>query len=131
VDKPPLDFDTLAVGDTFGPLDYVLTQEKMELYRRAVSDPQAAFATIASKDYAVLLRTRYDLGRVVNAKHESRYSRPPEIGALIRTSGRLADKYERRGHRFIVMETTSREGADEVLVESRTTLMLGTPKEAA
>jgi hypothetical protein len=86
VDKPPLDFDIVAVGDGFGPLDYVLTAEKLDLYRRAVSDPEAAFATIASKDYAVLLRTRYELGRVVNAKHESRYFRPPEIGSQIRTS---------------------------------------------
>jgi hypothetical protein len=131
VDKPPLDFDTVAVGDDFGSLDYVLTAEKMELYRRAVSDPGAAFATIASKDYAVLLRTRFELGRVVNAKHESRYFRPPEIGSQITTSGRLADKYERRGHRFIVMETTSTDEAGEVLVVSRTTLMLGTPKEAS
>jgi hypothetical protein len=130
VDKPLLDFDSVAVGETFGPLDYVLTDEKMELYRRAVSDPSATFATIASKDYAVLLRSRYELGRVVNAKHESRYSRPPEIGALISTQGRLIDKYERRGNRFIVMETTSTGGAGEVLVVSRTTLMLGNPKEA-
>ena len=129
--KPLLDFGTVTVGEELGPLDYELSAEKMELYRRAVSDPDAAYPTIASKDYAVLLRTRYDLGRIVNAKHESQYSMPPRVGGRIETRGRVTDKYRKRDNSFIVVETVSTDEAGAELVRSRTTLMLGKPKEAA
>jgi hypothetical protein len=126
--KPIFDFDAAVVGDEYGPLEYTLTPEKLELYRRAIGDPEAVFATIASKDYANLLRTRYTLGEVVNARHETRYHRPPEVGDRVRITGRLVDRFVKRERPFIVVETISTDAAGEVLVESRTTLALGRPK---
>jgi hypothetical protein len=126
--KPEFDYDAAEVGEEYGPLEYTLTAEKLELYRRAIGDPEAIFATIASKDYANLLRTRYTLGEVVNARHETRYHRPPEVGERVRITGRLVDRYVKRDRPFIVIETISRDAAGEALVESRTTLALGRPK---
>jgi hypothetical protein len=103
---------------------------KLELYREAVSDPDAIFATIASKDYAHLLRTRYVLGDVVNARHETRYHRAPQLNDEIRTTGRLVDRYIKRERQFIQVETISTDQSGAVLVESRTTLALGRPKTA-
>ena len=126
--RPPLVFTDLVVGEEYGPLEYELTADALELYRTAVGDPGATFATIASKDYVTLLRTRYTTGDVVNAHHESRYHRPPAVGSRIQVRGRLADRYVRRERQFIVIETVSRNEAGEVLVESRTTLALGRPR---
>lgn len=128
-EKPLLRFDSVSAGETFGPLEYSLTQEKLDLYRRAVGDPSAVYATVASKDYVTLLRTRYSMGEIVNARHRSRYLRPPEVGATIRTSGRVVDSYEKRGRRFIVVETTSVDETGRTLVISETTLMDGTARD--
>lgn len=128
-EKPLLRFDSVSAGETFGPLEYSVTPEKLELYRRAVGDPSAVYATIASKDYVTLLRTRYSVGRMVNARHRSRYLRPPEVGATISTSGRIVETYEKRGRWFIVVETTSVDETGRTLVISQTTLMDGTPRQ--
>ncbi len=129
-DRPMLDYDRLQLGEVFGPIVYRLTPAKLDLYREAVSDPEAIFATIASKDYANLLRTRYILGDVVNARHDTRYYHTPRPGGEIRTTGRLVDRYVKRDRQFITVETISTDEAGDVLVESRTTLALGRPKPA-
>jgi hypothetical protein len=128
--KPSLDFDRIQVGETFGPLEYSITAEKLELYRQAVEDPDAVFATIAAKDYSTLLRTRYTVDKIVNARHQSQYLIPPAVGTTIRTSGQIVDKYEKREHKFLVVETRSVDEAGRTLVISRTTLMDGAPRES-
>ncbi len=110
-DRPMLDYDRLQLGEVFGPIVYRLTP-------------------IASKDYANLLRTRYILGDVVNARHDTRYYHTPRPGGEIRTTGRLVDRYVKRDRQFITVETISTDEAGDVLVESRTTLALGRPKPA-
>ena len=127
-ERPLLDYEKLEVGEEYGPIEYKLTAAKLDLYRMAVSDPDAIFATIASKDYANLLRTRYTLGEVVNARHETRYHHPPALNEVIRTSGRLVNRYLKRERPFIVVETVSSGEGGRLLVESRTTLALGRPK---
>ena len=52
------------------------------------------------------------------------------MGETITTSGKLADKYVRRGRVYIVMETRSVGADGRELVRSKTTLMLrGVTKE--
>jgi hypothetical protein len=119
-----LDFETIDVGEEYGPLSYVLTSEKLATFRQVVGDPEAVFPTIASKDYANLFSTRYEQPGFVNAKHESWYLSPPDEGETITTTGRLADKYVRRGRAYLVVATRS-VGADQrPIVRSKTTLTL-------
>jgi hypothetical protein len=130
---PVLDFETIDVGEEYGPLSYVLTAEKLATFRSVIGDPEAVFPTIASKDYANLFSTRYEQPGFINAKHESWYQSPPHEGETITTTGRLADKYVRRGRAYLVLETCS-VGADQrEIVRSKTTLMLRgyQPKEEA
>lgn len=121
---PVLEFDALEVGEEYGPLEYVLTDEKLSTFREVIGDPEAVYPTIASKDYSNLVRTKYEETGFINAKHESWYHSPPSPGERITTSGRLADKYVRRGRAYIVMETRSVGSDGRELVRSKTTLML-------
>lgn len=121
---PTLDFDEIQVGEQYGPLEYVLTPEKLETFRKVVGDPDAVYPTIASKDYSNLLRSKYDEVGLINAKHESWYSSPPRPGERITTRGHLADKYVRRGRAYVVVETHSVGDDGRQLVRSKTTLLL-------
>jgi hypothetical protein len=127
---PVLDFETIDVGEEYGPLSYVLTAEKLATFRSVIGDPEAVFPTIASKDYANLFSTRYEQPGFINAKHESWYQSPPAVGETITTSGRLADTYVRRGKAYLVMETRSVGEDGRELVRAKTTLLVRgyTPK---
>ena len=45
--------------------------------------------------------------RVPNMGHDSEYFKPPVAGKRITISGRIADKYIRRGNAYIVVEATA------------------------
>ena len=118
-------FENLEVGEEFGSITYRLTEEKLQRYRDAVEDPDTTLATLASKDYSHLPRQKYARRTWVNAGYEAWFESPPEVGELLTTTGRLADKYERRGHEYIRVETVT-VGEDGIpRVRALTTLMLG------
>jgi hypothetical protein len=123
--RKPLRFEDVRRGEQLAPLRYVLTEEKVRQFRAAVQDPEAAFPNLAAKDYAYALWTTYETSLVINARHEAWYSRPPMIGETIIVSGNVADKYERRGRQFIVVETRSLGANGDEICRGQTTLMLG------
>ena len=94
---PRFVYDEVQIGEELGSYEYLLTQEMVDLYRKAVADPDAVFPTIAVKHDATSLSLAYnDQTGSVNAGNEIELHNPPVPGKKIRVTGRIHDKYIRR-----------------------------------
>ncbi|MBI3826064.1 MAG: hypothetical protein HY294_08710 [Candidatus Rokubacteria bacterium] len=105
--RKPLDWEKLAIGQTFEAWSYVLTQEMLDEYRKGVLDAEAPFPTIAHKvDVAAYNRAHKDAGSV-NARCAFHCYNPPIPDKRITVHAWIADKYRRRGKTYIVTEAVS------------------------
>ncbi|CAI8012945.1 hypothetical protein GBAR_LOCUS8253 [Geodia barretti] len=75
---PLFDYNEVQVGEELGSYEYLLTQEMVDIYRRAVDDPDAVFPTIAVKHDATSLALAYDdQTGSINAGNEIDLYNPP------------------------------------------------------
>ena len=122
-------YDDVQVGEELGSYEYLLTQEMVDLYRRAVDDPDAVFPTIAVKHDATSLSLAYDdQTGSVNAGNEIELHNPPVPGKTIRVTGRIHNKYVRRDKPYLVIEATATD-EDGRLIEKMRTYQLKKPEE--
>jgi hypothetical protein len=64
------------------------------------------------------------IGTNIRAKQMFRFFTPVTVGTRVHGVGRLAEKYERRGRRFVVMEGLFTDGKGRQLVLDRRTQMI-------
>jgi hypothetical protein len=101
-------WESIPIGDDLGSLDYVLTDKMMSDYRRVVDNPHAAYPTVAARHPANLFYRKYAaVMRVPNMGHDCEYFNPPIPGKRITITGRIADKYIRRGKTYLIVEATA------------------------
>lgn len=113
-------WEALQVGEELPSYEYLLTQEMLDAYRRVVENPNAAYPTIAGRHPDHCFRNRYaDQMRLPNCGQESEYFQPPVPEKRIRVTGRIADKYIRRGKAYVVVEATSVDEDDHPIETSR------------
>lgn len=113
-------WESIPVGDDLGTLDYVLTEQMVSDYRRVVDNPHAAYPTVAARHPANLFYRKYaSVMRVPNMGHDSEYFNPPVAGKRITITGRVADKYIRRGHAYLIVEATAVDEDGRLIERSR------------
>ncbi len=113
-------WQAIPLGDDLGSLDYVLTAQMIADYRRVVDNPDAAYPTVAARHPANLFYRKYAaVMRVPNMGHDSEYYNPPVADKRITISGRIADKYIRRGNAYIIVEATAVDEDGRLLEKSR------------
>ena len=128
-DLPLFVYNEVEIGEELGSYEYLLTQEMVDLYRRAVDDPDAVFPTIAVKHDATSLSLAYDdQTGSVNAGNEIDLYNPPLPGKKILVTGRVHDKYTRREKPYLVIEATATD-EDGRLIEKMRTYQLKKPEE--
>ena len=113
--REPLDWDSLEVGETFERYDYVLTAEMIDMYRKGVMDPEAAFPTISHKVDVKQYTKKYRDNGSVNARCAFHCYNPPIPGKRITVTAWIADKYLRRGKNYIVTEAVSVDEAGRLI----------------
>lgn len=123
--KRPFSFEEAEVGEELRALSYEVTAGKLDAFRAATTNPRASMITIAAKEYAYLLWAVYEEVMSINAKHEAWYSKVPTVGDVITARGRIADKYVRRGRRYLVVETRSTDQTGDEICRNRVTLLIG------
>ena len=126
---PLFDYDAVQIGAELGSYEYLLTQEMVDLYRRAVDDPAAVFPTIAVKHDATSLSLAYDdQTGSINAGNEIELHNPPVPGKKISVTGRIHNKYVRRDKPYLVIEATAVD-EDGRLIEKMRTYQIKKPEE--
>jgi len=119
------DYETAEIGEEPGSFDYVLTQEMLDNYRRAVEDPDANFPTIAARHDSTALGMLYEgYAGPVNSGNEVEFHNPPIPRRRIKVTGRIADKYQRREKPYLVIEATAVDDDGHILEKTRTYQML-------
>ena len=113
--REPLDWDSLEVGETFERYDYILTAEMIDMYRKGVMDPEAAFPTISHKVDVKQYTKKYRDNGSVNARCAFHCYNPPIPGKRITVTAWIADKYLRRGKNYIVTEAVSVDEAGRLI----------------
>ena len=113
-------WESIPVGDDLGTLDYVLTAQMVADFRRVVDNAHAAYPTVAARHPANLFYRKYAaVMRVPNMGHDSEYYNPPVAGKRITISGRVADKYIRRGNTYLIVEATAVDEDGRLIEKSR------------
>jgi hypothetical protein len=118
-------YQRLVVGEQLGHLEYLVTPEKLALFRDAVEYPEALFPSIAVKEYLRVLRNKYGSVDFISARHTDRYFHPPIPDKRVQVTGWVRDKYQRRGRDWLVVETFAVDEDGRELVRSEHTFLIG------
>ncbi len=79
-------YDALPIGAQLGHLEYVITEDKLALFRESVEFAEAYFPSIAVKEYIAVLTRKFGDIPIISAKHKERYYSPPKMGRRIQVS---------------------------------------------
>jgi hypothetical protein len=118
-------YQKLSIGEQLAHLEYLVTEDKLRLFRDAVEYPEASFPSIAVKEYIEVLTRKYGQVAVISAKHKDRYFSPPRPDKRIQVTGWVRDKYQRRGRSWLVVETFAVDEDGREIVRSEHTFLIG------
>jgi hypothetical protein len=100
---------------TYGPVEFTLQKDHVAAFARAVdADPDAGVPPTYAAVYALATTApllfadpdaRVDYAHLVHAEQEFEWERHPEVGDVIKATGRVTSDSERRGMRFLGFET--------------------------
>jgi acyl dehydratase len=137
----PIPWDELEIGTETGRVELTLTDEMIDEYLASMDsdhpwftgDERASGGRTAPPDLVPKLAMtalfqdyiQRDIGPNIRAKQAFKFLAPVRPGMRVKAVGRLVEKYERRGKRFITLEAlfTDEQGTPLVL-DRRTQLVL-------
>ena len=112
-------FDELGIGDTFGPVDILADAQTVKRYCDEMKDrnpiylkaspfgepvvpPMFSAALLAQR----VIGTRYDAHATVPTKLIQKNINPAKVGKRLILTGKLIDKYIKRGLEYAVIESS-------------------------
>ncbi len=135
-DKPVLRYEAVEAGQRLGPIRYRVDPELVRSHLQAVGQPMPAFLTdpataapliepgIYARNYMRLLRADFRVEGAIHARAELALKRPARAGQLLTVTGRVAEKYFRRGRPYVVLESATFDENGEEVSRERNTLLL-------
>ncbi len=117
-EKKPMVFEQMPLGEEYAD-EYVLTPELAQEYAVGIEDyhswylEQSPFGgpianpILIVAQHARLFKTIYATAGNVHTRHETQFLNPARIGKTIKISGKLVDKYIKRGREYLVVECRS------------------------
>ena len=120
-------------GEILGPYRYKLTTE---LARFVASDiGQESFETnalgeaiapscVTDNDYVNLWGQDFIAKEAVHAKAEHHYLHPPVIGKELIVTGKISDRYNRKGRDYLIFESVTRDEDGTEIVRSKNALLI-------
>ncbi len=120
-------FHDVDVGTDFGGFEYTLSEELVRRHLEATrqepypSGDGERFAPVSllASDGIRLAETQFDIAESVHAGQRLDVVNLPIVGTTVTVSGRLVEKFERKGRYYSVVETVSRDDRGRVLVRGR------------
>jgi len=133
-------WEEIEIGEVTGSVDFVVTTEMADEYIAAVgmqSSHIAALNTSAGRFVPVdmvcklsmrELFTKFTVGQLgpnLRAKQTYRFVHPIRVGTRVSAVGRVTDKYERRGKRYLTLHATFvDESGQSLVVDERAVILL-------
>lgn len=98
-------FRGVPLGQQLGFLEYLVTPESLDSYRKAVDYGEAAYPNIVAGECLAITVQKMKIGAFDSVTHCDRYFRPPEPGRRVQVTGWLREKGQRRGVEQALVET--------------------------
>jgi hypothetical protein len=122
-------YDEVEIGHDIGTLEIVLDQqtvaERIALVRWADERPVQQGLAPPGITISQHSRMKFDalpqLRVSIWSRSEHEFLRPFKVGETVTVSGRVVEKYAKRGRNYMVTELETRNQAGEVLLRSRET----------
>ena len=134
-----ISYEGVTVGEEFISDDFLIKPEDVETFAFAVDDHDAWYFAdeptpfggnithpVLLGNQALFMRHgKYIVPAGLHAKMQYEFVEPIRVGMLVRTRGKLIDKYEKRGRHYMVTEFATRdEETGTLLVRGQFTQML-------
>ena len=125
-------FAEVKVGVPYPEKKFKVTEEAVRAYLAAVEDDLLLYVDelLVPPAYAAVF-TRWEAltgeqleDGTVHAKQEFRYLKPIHWGDILTLRGRVEEKMEKRGLKFVVQKVEAFNGAGDLAVESKITIIL-------
>ena len=125
-------FAEVQVGVPYPEKIFKVTEEAVRAYLAAVEDDSPLYVEeqlVPPAYAAVYTRLEALTGEqledgTVHAKQEFRYLKPIHWGDILTLRGRVEEKMEKRGLKFVVQKVEAFNGAGDLAVESKITIIL-------
>ena len=122
-------FHDLPVGTDMGSIEYTISEERVARHLRATHQtpyPESggerlAPVSILASDGIWLAESQFDISESVHAGQRLEILNVPMVGSRVKVSGRVADKFEKGGRQFVVMDVVSEDDRGRVLARGRMT----------
>ena len=131
----PLRYETIPVGHAVGPLDYVVPRDFNQRRLAAFSgqdlgecfkadDGEFVEPSFLYGQHSWVMRKHFSWAGSVHAKCDVALEAPVRPGDRIHVTGRIADKYERRGGRYAVFEMATVDDDGRLVCTVRNSMLL-------
>ncbi len=132
-DRIPMRAENLRDGMVLGPIYYVVSGDQVSAFARALNSGNPLFKpgapertqfappTMRLNDYALLIAAHFRGGSGgVHAKHKCELFEPMRVGQTIKTSGRIARTWRKRGKFYFELEYEARDAETDRLMTRQT-----------
>jgi acyl dehydratase len=141
-EKQPMVYEQIPLGEEYED-EYVLTPELARDYAEGIEDDnpwyleQSPFGRpianpiLILAQHARLFKTKYVTAGNVHTRHETQFINPAYLGKTIKVSGKLVEKYVKRGRAYLVMECRSVDEDGVEICRDRRTIITTYEKRSA
>jgi len=115
-----LQYADIVVGEDFGPIVQIFSETLVGQYCVDWADQNPLYLETSPYGYrlapitydsgrlgADLLGTKFNIGRTIVTKTAQKNLRPVALGQSVKTTGRVEEKYVKRGYEYVVVSYTS------------------------
>jgi acyl dehydratase len=131
----PLRYETIPIGKVIGPFAYFVPRDFNQRRLAAFSGQDMSACFMAEEgefaepsflygQHSWVMRRHFSWAGSVHAKCDVTLEAPVRPGDRIHVTGRIADKYERRGGRYAVFEMTTVDDDERPLCTVRNSMLL-------
>jgi acyl dehydratase len=137
VEFKTISYEAVQVGEEFMSDDFLIKPEDVETFAFAVDDhhpwyfKESPFGgpvvhpTLTGNQALLMRHCKYIVPAGLHAKMQFEFIEPIRVGMRVRSSGRVMDKYEKRGRHYMVTQFETRdEDTGIVLTRGQFTQMI-------
>ena len=137
VEFKTISYEAVQVGEEFMSDDFLIKPEDVETFAFAVDDHlpwyfkdspfggPVAHPTLLGNQALLMRHSKYIVPAGLHAKMQFEFVEPLRVGMRVRSSGRVLDKYEKRGRHYMVTQFETRdEDTGTVLTRGQFTQMI-------
>ncbi len=109
----------IPIGEQLGFLEFLVDDERLSTFRRALGYPENRFPNIVAREHLIVLLQKGYSESLESVTHTDRYFRPPVTGRRVQVTGWIREKRRERGSEGLVVETFAVDHIGTEILRSR------------